>query len=267
MLRSIIRQAVKNLIFRPGTVAKIRLGPLRGCRYVVGEDSGWAPIVGRWEPGAQAIYRRFVKSGDTVYDLGANTGLHSLLFSRLVGDSGQVFAFEPVPTNIDLIDSTIKLNGIRNITIIPKAISHIGGYVEFHLADNKKQGFIARVGDTGTTMKVAATSLDEFVESGAPAPSFVKIDVEGEEGQVLRGFSKTINICRPILSIELHSPDQDLAVGSFLAERNYKIFRYQSQHSNALRKMVEVKRTDLGWPHPDGVWGMILAVPSPIGIS
>jgi FkbM family methyltransferase len=149
----------------------------------VGEDSGWAPIVGRWEPGAQAIYRRFVKPGDTVYDLGANTGLHSLLFSRLVGDSGQVFVFEPVPTNIDLIDSTIKLNGIRNITIIPKAISHIGGYVEFHLADNKKQGFIARVGDAGTTMKVAATSLTSLSKAVHLRLPLSKSTLKGRKGR------------------------------------------------------------------------------------
>src|SRR5438034_6125991 len=96
MLKALVRGVAKTLIYRPGTVTTIRLGPLRGCRYVVGEHSGWAPITGHWECGAQAVYCRFVNAGDIVYDLGANTGLHSLLFSRLVGHRGLVFAFEPV---------------------------------------------------------------------------------------------------------------------------------------------------------------------------
>src|SRR5438105_15799803 len=99
MLKVLVRQIAKGVVYRPGTVATIRGGPLRGCRYVVGEDSGWAPILGRWERGAQAVYDCFVRKGDVVYDLGANTGLHSLLFSRLVGQTGSVYAFQPVVEN------------------------------------------------------------------------------------------------------------------------------------------------------------------------
>ncbi len=261
MLRRFVRQVAKASIYRKGSIATIRLGPLRGCRYVVDEDSGWAPIIGGWEPGAQAVYCRFVKRGDVVYDLGANTGLHSLLFSRLVGTSGQVIAFEPVPNNVKHIDRVIHLNRTRNIRVISKAVSDITGNICFCLGENHKQGHIARVGDIEHTLYVPAVTLDDFVANGAPKPDFIKIDIEGSEGPALSGFSETLELCQPIFSIDLHSPEQDRAVGKFLSERDYKIFRYPSQQRNALDQLSFVKSPDLGWPNPDGVWGTILAVP------
>ena len=191
MLRRFVRQVAKASLYRSGSIATIRLGPLRGCRYEVGEDSGWAPIIGGWEAGAQAVYCRFVKKGDVVYDLGANTGLHSLLFSRLVGSNGQVFAFEPVPNNVRHIDKVIHLNRTSNIRVVSKAVSDITGNIYFCLGKNNKEGHVSRVGDVGHTLYVPAMTLDDFVAGGPPKPDFLKIDIEGSEAPALSRFSKT----------------------------------------------------------------------------
>src|SRR5262249_44673237 len=96
---SLISAYLKNILFPKGTIATIRWGRLSGCKYLVSENSGWSPIWGRWEPGAQATYARIIAKGQVVYDLGANVGLHSMLFSMLVGPEGHVYAFEPVQEN------------------------------------------------------------------------------------------------------------------------------------------------------------------------
>ena len=47
---------IKSIVFPKGSIATIRLGQLRGYRYVVTDNSTWAPIAGRWEPGAQLLF-------------------------------------------------------------------------------------------------------------------------------------------------------------------------------------------------------------------
>jgi Methyltransferase FkbM domain len=110
-------------------------------------------------------------------------------------------------------------------------------------------------------MEIVATTLDEFIDGGAPPPNFVKIDIEGSEGPALCGFSTTIDNSRPIFSIDLHSPEQDEAVGRFLSQRGYALYRYPSQQRNAIEQLTLVKDPNHGWPNPDGVWGTILAMP------
>lgn len=81
----------------------------------------------------------------------------------------------------------------------------------------------------------------------------IKIDVEGTEGKVLRGAEQVTARFRPVFVIDLHSPEQDLFVGRWLTERDYRLERLSGP---------PIRRTDLGWPHREGVWGSILAQPA-----
>src|SRR5690349_4931287 len=109
------KRLISELLYPLGSEATIRLGPLKGCRYVVTEQSGWSPVLGRWEPEAQRLYRMLVEPGEAVWDLGANTGIHTLLFARLAGNTGEVVAFEPLQVNVEQIRQTCRLNGVGNV--------------------------------------------------------------------------------------------------------------------------------------------------------
>ena len=102
-----IKEDILKTVFPIGSIGKIRLGPLKGMKYEINRNSRWAPIVGRWEPDLQYIFCNVIKKGNVVYDLGTNFGLHTMLFSRLVGESGRVFSFEPLVKNIKLIDTNL----------------------------------------------------------------------------------------------------------------------------------------------------------------
>src|SRR5688572_20988587 len=52
-------------------------------------------LLGSFEPATVRAYRRIVKPGQTVLDIGANIGAHTLPLARLVGPGGRVIAFEP----------------------------------------------------------------------------------------------------------------------------------------------------------------------------
>src|SRR5204863_14161 len=67
--------------------------------------------------------KKIIKKGDTVFDVGANIGLHSVLFRRWVAASGRVFSFEPVPETEALLLETLALNRCLDVTVVRQALS------------------------------------------------------------------------------------------------------------------------------------------------
>ena len=87
------------------------------------------------------------------------------------------------------------------------------------------------------------------------APSFIKMDIEGAEGDALEGAVRVLERHRPVLLIDLHSPEQDLRVGRVSGDADYRV-----------RTSDGREVTDLGtpWPAPHGIWGQIIATPKKV---
>jgi FkbM family methyltransferase len=263
--RAVLKAVLKATVYRPGRTVTIRAGPLRGCRYVVNERSGWAPIYGGWEPAAQEAYRRLVGPGQVAYDLGANTGIHALLLSRLVGPRGAVFAFEPLPENVREIESLRALNAAGNLRVLARAVGAAPGTAAFQAGGHPKQGHLVDAGaDAGRVLRVAVTTLDAEIAAGLPPPDFVKVDVEGAEADVLDGYAATIARSYPTLAIDLHAPEQDRRVGRFLGAAGYRVYRLRGDRAAELTGqtalLAEIPDLASGWPDPRGVWGTVVAV-------
>ena len=257
------KRTLQRIIYPLGSTATVLRGPLRGCRYVVTAQSGWAPILGRWEPDAQRLYVCIVGSGEVVWDLGANTGIHTLLFSRLAGDSGAVVAFEPLQVNVREIERTCALNSARNVSVVDKAVSDRSGFAIFHTGRHDKQGSLVGIGsENGHRIEVDCITLDQALHTRR-APDFLKIDIEGAESQALAGFNP--EPCRyPSFAIDLHTPAEDVAVGRWMERHGYRMFRLvddvarRQGISGAV--LSDIRNPRAGWPNKDGVWGTIVAV-------
>jgi FkbM family methyltransferase len=253
-----LKQKLQNLVFPLGSIQKIRKGYLKGYKIRLTENSLWSPLLGRWEPAMQKIMANTVMEGQTVYDLGANNGLHGLLLAGLVGRQGTVFNFEPFPGNIDEIVENFELNHITNYRNIQAAVSDKEGVTSFALGDHHKQGAIADNPLNGNNrIDVNLITLDSFIDQGNPGPSFIKIDIEGAEGPALHGFSKNIEKYFPDMVIELHSPEQDRMVGEFLSFYKYKAYRFDPFTD---LKFAEIRDFTKVYPEPDGVWGSLFCV-------
>ena len=83
-------------------VVPIVRGPLRGKRWIVGASTHGCWL-GSYEYQKQSIFKKTVKSGYVVYDIGAHVGFYTLLSSVLVGTQGKVIAFEPVQRNLEYL--------------------------------------------------------------------------------------------------------------------------------------------------------------------
>jgi len=184
-----------------GMVLPILTGRLRGRKWIVGsgDHSCW---IGSYELGKQRAFAQVTPFGGTVLDLGANVGFYTLLAAELVGPSGRVHAFEPVPRNLQYLRRHIALNGLTNVSVIEAAVSDASGKRRFRLHVSAAMGHL---GDDGQ-LEVRTVALDQFVfGTSVAAPHSIKIDVEGAEFSVLQGAREVLSQHRPALLLATHS--------------------------------------------------------------
>ncbi|MEO8763500.1 MAG: FkbM family methyltransferase [Ginsengibacter sp.] len=252
------KQKLQNLIFPLGTIQKIRRGYLKGYKIRITENSLWSPIIGNWEPAMQKIMVNVVRENTVAYDLGANNGLHGLLLSRILGKKGLVINFEPLPGNVLEIDENFKMNMCTNYRNIKAAVSDKSGSAFLIAGEHPKQGHIGNITNNNTEIEVPVVTLDEIIGKGNPLPQFIKIDIEGSEGEALEGFSENIEKCFPEMVIELHNPGQDAKVGYFLKKYGYSAFRFDPFKRLAFS---EIKSLDHPYPNSEGIWGTVFCIP------
>jgi len=181
-------------------------GPLEGWRFAAG---GGQPgyLLGSSEPEVQAALVRSIRSGDVVYDVGANVGFITLLAARLVAPSGHVYSFEPMDVNIRALRRNIDLNAVKHVDVVTVAVSNTDGTALMSLGDDQATGHLQEAGED--LVRVPSMTIDSFVAAGHSPPDLVKIDVEGAEDLVLAGMSETLRRVRPRVIFELHYGDDD----------------------------------------------------------
>ena len=249
---------IRTTLFPVGAVRTVLLGPCRGMRYRIFPGYGHAYLYGGWERKSMDLMVRYVKPGSTAYDLGANYGMHTLLLAKLAGPNGKVYAFEPNPEIEAALQEQLALNGLKSVETVGMAVSDSRGTARFDRAHHRGAGHLVTetTSVSGTLFDVTTTTLDQFVlEEGHTPPGFIKIDIEGAESAALRGGARVIAKYRPVLLIELHNPTEDRAVGGFLKSLGYNAFRVESGEA--------VENMESGWPDRSGMWGSVIAVPSP----
>lgn len=161
---------------------------------------------GLWEPEVSEVVESIVTPGMTVIDVGADIGYYTLLLARLVGPSGKVLAFEPIPAAKANLDFNVELNHLDTVQTFPVALFDKSG--ESLLEDPLRVSRINLVKKTatGNDITVPLVVFDESrLAFGVERLDFVKIDVEGAELNVLKGMEHTLRMFHPLILIEIHS--------------------------------------------------------------
>jgi len=147
-------------------------------------------LYGVYDPFVTSVIRTMLSSGGTFVDVGANIGTYSLLASRIVGASGQVYAFEPCSRNIARLKENLALNQITNVRVLTKALSSTSGSLDlFDRHDPGNSGTTSAIPFEGASkITVACTTFDEEL---ADAPiDLIKMDIEGWEDKAILGGKK-----------------------------------------------------------------------------
>ena len=204
-------------------VVPVLQGPLRGKKVVAGSGvhGYW---LGTYEISTSKALLRHVSAGDIVFDIGAHAGYFSLLFSRLVGKAGKVFAFEPLPGNIQFLKKHLDLNKCMNVELIEAAVSEKSGRSRFMIGQDSFSGHLVKSGEQGEGHFINIIALNDFVrQRSLDRVDFIKIDVEGAELDVLVGARPILKHMQPTLFISLHSEELSRGVTEFLKSLGYTL--------------------------------------------
>ena len=152
----------------------------------------------------------WLRPGDSVVDIGANFGTFTLKMSALVGETGRVFSFEPVPQTFAMLIRALSARNCRNVYPVNLACSNINGSVSMSIPDDPLTGedlYQASISASGPSLvQVCCARIDDL-----PLPfgkvRLIKIDAEGHDAEVVDGAWETLCRSMPILIIE-HPPDE-----------------------------------------------------------
>lgn len=232
---SIIGKILRFLLkfIPPNSQVFILQGRLRGRRWIKGSgvNGYW---LGTYELEKQRFFEKIVKRGDIVFDVGAHVGFYTLLASELVGKTGKVFAFEPLPRNINYLKKHININKCKNITIIENALSNKSGNSFFKINSSSSTGQITNK----EGLKIISATIDNLVfKNKLPVPHSLKIDVEGAELSVLRGAINTLKKYYPAIFLSTHSSEINKHCRNLLSGLGYNL---KSISGNSIEKTNEI---------------------------
>src|SRR5260221_11513258 len=136
-----------------------------------------------------AFYLQHVHPGDIIFDVGANVGELTLLFSHFAGSKGQIHAFEPTPSTFQRLAATVRNFNRNNVKINNVAVNDKSGFVTFNvyeeayaswntMATRPLENYGVNI-DAPNAIQVAAVTIDEYCyNENIKEISFLKIDVE-----------------------------------------------------------------------------------------
>ena len=152
--------------------------------------------------------KEWVQEGDWVLDIGANIGHYTAKLAELVGSTGRVIAFEPVPDTFELLAANMSSAGYKNVTLLNVAVSDrtqilgidmpkfdtgLDNYYRAHLTQDSASLNVL-------CLSVADLKLRDCIK-------LVKIDAEGHDLTVLKGMQELLERDHPVLIVEDDSAD------------------------------------------------------------
>lgn len=211
MSEIVARVKTKARLKRMPYVVTLRTFDPAGVKFEVSNGVEYFRVV---EHGGETEYTTAMignlRSDDILYDIGGNVGMVALH----AASKCPTVSFEPDPSYRRRLEVNARLNSSRRFTIEPVAVSDSDGTVTLYTdGDDGRSPSLAQKGERGSTT-VAARSLDSIVAEGRlPAPTVIKMDIEGAEILALRGAAKLLTgPQRPrMLFMEVH----DTLLGGF----------------------------------------------------
>ncbi len=159
------------------TRIKSNFGIVQGSKMHFGDGDNYnLSIFGVYEPKETELVKKEIKKGNIVLDLGASIGYYTLLFSKLVGSQGKVYAFESNYDRFDILKKNVRINKYINVVLENKAVSNKNGEaIIFH-------------------QKAQTIKLDDYFKTKTDKHiDFIKMDIEGHEKHAFEGMKEILS--------------------------------------------------------------------------
>lgn len=191
-------------------------GKLHGYQMVL-HPSDWSDrityFLGRYyDQATQQTLIKLLRRGDRFVDIGANTGMMTLLGASLVGAEGRVDAFEPHPDCVGRIREQVRINRIDHVHLHAMAVSDEESVMQLHAAPGHT-GYSTLAGlesdeEARQTLTqeidVRVGIADEVIDQSEQPVDVIKMDIEGFEPFALRGLSRTLERDHPDVITEIN---------------------------------------------------------------
>ena len=204
------------------------------ARFILGTE---------YEKNYDLEFSKCIQRGDCIWDIGANVGHYTELFSHRVGDTGKVIAFEPSPTNFTRLSE--KCSSLSNVSLFQVGIGATDSMLKFIQGGDSLGATSRFVDEKSDGESISIRSAESLLEHAtAPWPNVVKIDVEGFELDVLNGFGRLLeNKDLRAIGVEMHfgilqergQADAPARIEKLLAKSGFKIRWADPSHILAVR--------------------------------
>ncbi len=210
---------------------------LFGSRMVVDlKDHVQRPLYfeGEWEPSTSALIRRSARPGWSFLDIGANAGYYTLLAAHAGGPSSRVVAVEPNPPIHALLTVNVALNGLEGrIVVRGEASGSSPGTATLNVSGAENSGrstlVDGRLRDEHSAVTVPVATIDDLCAELDFRPSFVKVDAEGYEAEIVRGMRSLLEHHPPqVVVLEVSTfdgVDEPRRIIDLMAEVAYRPYR------------------------------------------
>lgn len=243
MMRAVLGQMpwMRSLAFH--VLKHIRKGVGAGLRFDPA-GTNFDYVMGTNETPVQNTLARVTKMGDVFYDIGANVGFFTMIGAKLVGATGAVYAFEPVPYLARAVHQNACRNRFWNVNIIEYAVADRVGTDTLQLTAHPGGATLSSTGvrpaDVVEEVPVNLMTIDAWVADGRlKPPNVVKIDVEGAEEAVLKGMIHTLLAHRPTVIYEIDDLNEASYVQrraqlmSFFTRIGYQVYHLADSYAGA----------------------------------
>jgi FkbM family methyltransferase len=197
----------------------------------------WKGLAG-YEPVSLELWKNASQLARTILDIGANTGLYALI-SKAANPAAEVYAFEPMPQFRQELSQNIQLNQLE-IEVMDQAVSDFIGTAEFFVPEvNQGNPYSASLSmehyqnhqsSQPIVHQVPVTTLDTIVEQRhLQNIDLVKIDAEGQDAKVLRGFLASMAHNHPDFVVEIQSDEIGAEIQALLPPDRYLYFNIDEE--------------------------------------
>lgn len=191
--------------------------------FLGGIDNGW-------EKTSLKLWRKLCVDANVVLDIGANTGLYSLV-TKALNPTAKVFAFEPLPKVLEYLNYNVEINNY-DITVVPKAASNFNGsakvfLMEGHDFDNSVTVNKSLLAETTPQkeLEIECITLVDFINTNnIKRIDLIKIDVETHEPEVLEGMGEYLDKFKPDFLIEIWDNECEIKLNFLFKDKGYLYF-------------------------------------------
>jgi FkbM family methyltransferase len=230
-----LKELLRSILPDKNAPHSIVAGPLRGERIETCWHDYPGAILGTTEGPLLHWFAANVRHGETWLDVGANYGYTAIALARLVGESGRVFAFEPVVSTAGCLSRTRELNGLDQLTVVPLALGSVPEIQPLRVPATRGMADYTLEG-ASLSETIYAISLDALWPALSGAESVVhgiKIDVQGMELQVIEGMRELLARWAPKLVVEFHRGVDRGEALELLASAGYSMDFEPVEHGDA----------------------------------